>query len=180
MKYTLLNKPLIDEYMNKPLKAEKFDFVPETNFTKNVIYGLICDLLGIPNTFVIGSMEPEVEQDGATHFLSGFYDKVSDLDAPEGGEKIWLRGMKYDVRHIGDKQYFQDLEYMPMPVTDNTGQAVCFGYDYIVNPMSLVDDPDKKGFFMELCTTAKLDQLYKRIKEYYTKLTELQKTNDFR
>ena len=88
--------------------------------------------------------------------------------------------MKHDVKHIGDKQYFQDREHIPVPVIDNTGQAVCFGYDYIVDPMSLVDDPDKKDLFMELCTTAKLDQLYKRIKEYYTKLTELQKTNDFR
>lgn len=180
VKYTLFDKPVIDEYMNKPLKAEKFDFVPEINFTKNVIYGLICELLGIPNTFVMGSMEPEIEQDDATHFLSGFYEKVSNLYAPEHGEKIWLRGMKHDIRHKGDKQYFQDRGNMPVPVKDNTGQVVCFGYDYIVDPMSLVDDSDKKGLFMKLCATAKLDQLYERIKAYYTQLIELQKINDFR
>ena len=180
VKYTLLNKPLIDEYMNKPLKAEKFDFVPETNFTKNVIYGLICDLLGIPNTFIIGSLEAEVKQDDATHFVAGFYDNVRDYDAPEDNQHTWLRGMKYDVKHIGDRQYFQDLEFAPFPVTDNTGQVVCFGYDYIVDPMSLMDKPEKKELFIELCNTAKLDRLYERIKAYYTKLIELQKTNDFR
>ena len=180
VKYTLLNKPLIDAYMNKPLKAEKFDFVPETNFTKNVIYGLICDLLDIPNTFVIGSMESDVEQDGATHFVAGFYDNVRAYDAPEDDQHTWLRGMKHDVRHIGDSQYFQDLEITPFPVTDNTGQAVCFGYDYIVDPMSLVDKPEKKELFMELCNTAKLDRLYKRIKAYYEKLVELQEVNKYR
>lgn len=180
VKYTLLNKSLIDEYMNKPLKAEKFDFVPETNFTKNVIYGLICDLLGIPNTFVIGSLETKVEQDGATHFVAGFYDNVRDYDAPEDDQHTWLRGIKHDVRHIGDNQYFQDLEITPFPVTDNTGQAVCFGYDYIVDPMSLVDKPEKKELFIELCNTAKLDRLYKRIKAYYEKLVELQEVNKYR
>ena len=180
VKYTLLNKPLIDEYMNKPLKAEKFDFVPETNFTKNVIYGLICDLLGIPNTFVIGSLETEVEQDGATHFVAGFYDKVQNYDEPDDNQHTWLRGMKHDVRHIGDRQYFQNQELTPVPVTDNTGQTVCFGFDYIVDPMSLVDKPEKKELFIGLCNTAKLDRLYERIKAYYTKLVELQKTNDFR
>ena len=166
--------------MNKPLKAEKFDFVPETNFTMNVIYGLICDLLGIPNIFVIGSLEAEVEQDGATHFVAGFYDKVQNYDEPEDAQHTWLRGMKHDVRYIGDREYFQDLEFTPFPVTDNTGQAVCFGYDYIVDPMSLVDKPDKKELFIELCNMAKLDRLYERIKAYYTKLIEMQKNNDFR
>ncbi len=180
VKYTLLNKPLIDEYMNKPLKAEKFDFIPETNHTKNIIYGLICEILNIPNTFVIGSFEQEVEQDSATHFHAGFYDKVRDFDIPGDEGKIWLRGMKHDVSHIGDQQYFQDLEVTPFPVTDSTGQAVCFGYDYTVNPMSLVDNPDKAKFLIELCNEAKLGGMYERLKAYYTKLIELQKTNDYR
>ncbi len=180
VKYTLLNKPLIDEYMNKPLKAEKFDFIPETNHTKNIIYGLICEILNIPNTFVIGSFEQEVEQDSATHFHAGFYDKVRDSDIPGDEGKIWLRGMKHDISHIGDQQYFQDLEVTSFPVTDNTGQAVCFGYDYTVNPMSLVDNPDKAKFLIELCNEAKLGRMYDRLKAYYTKLIELQKTNDYR
>lgn len=180
VKYTLLNKPLIDEYMNKPLKAEKFDFVPETNFTKNVIYGLICEILGIPNTFIIGSMEPEVEQDGATHFVAGFYDSVRDFDAPEDDQHTWLRGMKHDVRHIGDLQYFQDQEFTPFPVTDNTGQAVCFGYDYVVDPISLADNPEKIKLFIDLCSEVKLDKLYARLKAYYTKLMELQEINKYR
>lgn len=180
VKYTLFSKPLIDKYMNKPLKAEKFDFVPETNYTKNVIYGLICDILGIPNTFVIGSMDPEVKQDGATHFFVGFYDKVRNPEEPDAEEETWLRGMQHEVSHIGDSQYFQNLEYAPIPVKDNTGQEVCFGYRYIVDPMSLVDNPEKKESFIELCNTAKLDRLYERIKAYYEKLIELQKTNDFR
>lgn len=180
VKYTLLNKPLIDEYMSKPLKAEKFDFIPETNHTKNIIYGLICEILNIPNTFVIGSFEQEVEQDSATHFHAGFYDEVRDFDIPGAEGKIWLRGMKHDVSHIGDQQYFQDLEVTPFPVTDNTGQAVCFGYDYTVNPMSLVDNPDKAKFLIELCNEAKLGRMYERLKAYYTKLIELQKINDYR
>lgn len=180
VKYILLSKPLINEYMNKPLNAEKFDFVVETNYTKNVIYGLICDILGMPNSFVIESIVPEVKQDGATHFIVGFYDKVRNLEKPDADEETWLRGMKYDVSHIGDRQYFQDLEYAPIPVTDNTGQEVCFGYEYIVDPMSLVDNSEKKELFIELCNTAKLDRLYERIKTYYEKLIELQKINDFK
>lgn len=180
VKYTLLNKPLIDEYMNKPLRAEKFDFIPETNHTKNIIYGLICDILDIPNTFVIGSFEQRVEQDSATHFLAGFYDKVGNMDAPNEEGQTWLRGMKHNIRYIGDRQYFQEQELTPFPVTDNTGQAVCFGYDYVINPMSLVDNPDKTGFLIELCNEAKLDKLYERIKAYYIKLIELQEVNKYR
>ncbi len=180
VKYTLLNKPLIDEYMKKPLQAEKFDFFPEANYTKNVIYGLICDILDIPNTFVIGSFEQNIEQDSAIHFVAGFYDKVREFDAPEDDQHTWLRGMKHDVRHIGDRQYFQDQEFTPFPVTDNTGQAVCFGYDYVVDPISLVDNPEKIKLFIELCSEAKLDKLYGRLKAYYTKLIELQEINKYR
>lgn len=180
VKYTLLNKPLIDEYMNKPIKAEKFDFIPETNHTKNVIYGLICDILDIPNTFVMGSLEPEVEQESATKFHAGFYDKVKDQEESEDTQHIWLRGMKHDVSHIGDTQYFQNQTSTPFPVTDSNGQAVCFGYDYSVDPISLADKPEKIDLFIDLCNSAKLDKLYERLKAYYTKLIELQKTNDFR
>lgn len=180
VKYTLLNKPLIDDYMKKPLKAEKFDFVPEANYTKNVIYGLICDILDIPNTFVIGSFEQDIEQDSATHFVAGFYDKVRDFDEPEDDQHTWLRGMKHDVRHIGNRQYFQDQEFTPFPITDNTGQAVCFGYDYAVDPISLADNPEKIKMFIELCSEAKLDKLYDRLKAYYTKLIELQEINKYR
>lgn len=180
VKYILLNKTLIDVYMNKPTKAEKFDFVPETNYTKNVVHELICDLLDIPNSFIIGSMEPEVKQDGAANFFLGFYDKVRNLEGSDADEETWLRGMKCDISHIGDRSYFQDSLYTPFPVIDNSGQEVCFGYEYIVDPMSLEDNPEKEEFFIELCNTAKLDQSYRKIKAYYEKLIESQEIHDYR
>lgn len=180
VKYSLLDKPLVDEYLKKPLKADKFDFIPETNYTKNIIYGLICEILNIPNTFVIGSFEEKVEQDGATHFVAGFYDSVRELDSPDQKKKTWLRTVKHDIKYKGDSQYLQDQEHMPFPVTDNTGQAVCFGYDYIVDPLTLSSDQKKHELFISLCHEARLNSIYERLKAYYIKLKELQEINQYR
>lgn len=178
--YLLLNRPVIDEYLRGPSKAEKFDIAPDANHPKNIVMGLLLDILNLENTFVIGSFDETVKPEGATHFLAGFYDVIRDYDKPEENSHIWLRATKHDIAYIHDREYFQALEFTPFPIIDNAGQAVCFGYSYTVDPLSLLEKPEQQNQFMDLCNKTPVRKIFDEVKQYYSKAVETQKKNDYR
>lgn len=179
--YLLLDKPQIDKFMKEPMQAEKFDIVPDSNFPKNIIMGLLYEILDLPNTFVIGSMDMVINPDETTtHYISGYYENMGDREKLEG-RHVWLRALPLLIDRIGDNQYIQGLENIPAPVTDNsTGHAAVFGYVYKVDPLSLLDKPEQKKNFMEVCEGGEVQKVYQRVKEYYQELVEKQKVNEYR
>lgn len=179
--YLRLNKPQIDRFMREPIKAEKFDVVPDQNYPKNIIIGLLYDILDLPNTFVLGSMDEQVERDeNTTHYIAGFYDNVG-ISEMEDVRHTWLRALPLLIEHIGDNQYIQDMENIPFPVSDyNKGSAAIFGYVYRVDPLSLLDKPDKRSEFLEMCESGGVRDVYERVKEYYRTLVEKQQMNAYR
>lgn len=181
VKYILLDKPQIDRFLKKPPQAEKFDMIPEPNHPKNVIIGLLYDILDLPNTFVIGSMDEIVAPDeSTTHYIAGFYDNVEDSEN-EDIQHRWLRALPLMIEHIGDNQYIQDMESVPFPVSDDsTGHAAVFGYAYKVDPLSLLDKPDKQKAFLEVCNDASVRSIYETVKEFYQTVAEKQKVNEYR
>ena len=134
--YLRLDKPQIDRFMREPIKAEKFDVIPELNYAKNIIIGLLYDILELPNTFILGSMDEQVEQDeNTTHYIAGYYDNVRTLET-EDVKHTWLRALPLLIEYIGDDQHIQDMENIPFPVLDfNKGSAAVFGYVYRVDPL---------------------------------------------
>ena len=179
--YLLLDKPQIDRFMKEPIRAEKFDIAPDSNYPKNIIIGLLCEILDLPNTFVVGSMDTGVKPDeSATHYISGYYDNMGDRENLED-QHVWLRALPLLIEHMGDNQYIQDLENLPFPVSDcRTGHAAVFGYVYKVDPLSLLDSPEQKKNFMEVCDDGSIRTVYQRVKEYYQLLVSKQKVNEYR
>ena len=175
--YCLLDDPLIQTYLKKPIKVEKFDYIPKANHVKNIVLAFLCDMLDLPNSFIIGSFETTLEQDDAKRFLVGFYDKYIDYNSPNLEEHDVLRALDYEIVHINDGQYFQDLEYDPFPLLDNHGCPVCFGFLYKVDPIELSNTPEKRDLFIDLCKQAKLDDIYTDIKDFYSEIIEKQKAN---
>ena len=163
------------------MRAEKFDVVPDSNFPKNIIIGLLYEILDLPNTFVVGSMDANIKPDETTtHYISGYYENMGDREKLEG-RHVWLRALPLLIDRIGDNQYIQGLENIPAPVTDNsTGHAAVFGYVYKVDPLSLMDKPEQKKNFMEVCEGGEVQKVYQRVKEYYQELVEKQKVNEYR
>ena len=179
--YLLLDKPKIDTFIKEPMRAEKFDIVPDSNYPKNIMIELIYEILDLPNTFVIGSMDTVLKPDETTtHYISGYYESVGDRENPED-QHIWLRALPLLIEHIGDNQYIQDLENIPVLVSDSsTGYAAVFGYVYKVDPLSLLDKPEQKNDFMEVCEGGSVRDVYQRVKEYYQELLNEQKVNEYR
>lgn len=179
--YLLLDKPQIDRFMRKPMQAEKFDIVPDSNSPKNVIIGLLYEILDLPNTFVIGSMDTVVSPDDTTtHYIAGYYDNMGDREKPED-QHIWLRALPLLIEHMGDNQYIQDLENLPFPVSDaSTGCAAVFGYVYRVDPLTLLDKPEQMKSFVEVCKGGSVHEVYQSVKLFYQELVEKQKVNEYR
>lgn len=163
------------------MRAEKFDVVPDSNFPKNIIIGLLYEILDLPNTFVVGSMDANIKPDETTtHYISGYYDNMGDRENPKD-QHIWLRALPLLIEHMGDNQYIQDLENLPFPISDySTGHVAVFGYVYKVDPLSLMDKPEQKKNFMEVCEGGSVRDVYQRIKRYYQELVEKQKVNEYR
>lgn len=179
--YLLLDKPQIDRFLKEPIKAERFDAVPDSNYPKNVIIGLLHDILDLPNTFILGSMDEIVKPDeNTTHYIAGYYD---DIGNPEDEDRthICLKAPPLLIEFIGDNQHIQDRENLPFPVSDNsTGHAAVFGYVYTVDPLSLLEKPEQKASFIDICDGHPIRQIYQRVKEYYNDIVERQKINKYR
>lgn len=178
--YTLLDKPQIDRFMKSSPSAEKFDIIPEANHPRNIIVGLIYDILGLPNTFIIGSMDGTVQPDeNTTHYVAGYYDNVQYPESDD--EHTWLRALPLLIEHMGDNQYIQDLENIPFPVSDErTGQAAIFGYVYKVDPLSLLANAEKQQGFIEVCNGGDIRVVFQQVHEYYQALVKKQKRNEYR
>ena len=176
--YTVLDESAIRKYMME-VKAEKFDTVPDANDLQSIILALILDILRLPNTFIIGMRDSEAKQeDGATYFLSGYFTRT--LNTPDDVEHIQLRTMKHDIKYKSDREYFADMEYAPVPVRDNTGAPVCFGYVYRVYPTSLLSKPDQLQLLMEMPKQIDIYGAFTEVKEYYKQIVERQKVNAYR
>lgn len=73
------------------------------------------------------------------------------------------------------------MKLVPPPVWDsNTGHAAVFGYVYKVDPLSVMDQPDKVQVLIEMCDSAKIRNTYDRVKGYYKNLVEQRQTNAYR
>lgn len=179
--YLLLDKPQIDRFLKEPIKAERFDAVPDSNYPKNVIIGLLHDILDLPNTFILGSMDEIVKPDeNTTHYIAGYYDNIGNPE-DEDGTHICLKALPLLIEFIGDNQHIQDMENLPFPVSDNsTGHTAVFGYVYTVDPLSLLEKPEQKASFIDICDGHPIRQIYQRVKEYYNDIVERQKINEYR
>lgn len=179
--YLLLDKPQIDRFLKEPIKAERFDAVPDSNYPKNVIIGLLHDILDLPNTFILGSMDEIVRPDeNTTHYIAGYYDNIGNPE-DEDRTHTCLKALPLLIEFIRDNQHIQDMENLPFPVSDNsTGYAAVFGYVYTVDPLSLLEKPEQKASFIEICDGHPIRQIYQRVKEYYNDIVERQKINEYR
>lgn len=176
--YSLLDKPQVDRVMKEPEKAEKFDLVPSPNHPKNIIIGLLYEILDLPNTFIIGSMEETVQKDeNTTHFVDGFYDRVK---ADDGTQETWVRATSHDISYLDGVPVFQNMASNPFPIADSTGRTVILGYVYKIDPLSLQGNPAQYELFIEMCKTGRVTDVYKTVKDYYLRILDNQKRNEYR
>ena len=178
--YLLFDKPMLDMSIKPGKPVEKFDFVPTGNAPQNIVMGLIQDILDVPNSFIIRSFKETVDPTGATHFITGFYENYrNEEDWWKKGPK-WIKGLQFEIEYVHDRQYFQDLEFTPFPITDNTGCAVVLGYVYKVDPLSLLEKPDQQKDFLELCEAGDVRTAFATVKTFYQEVTQKQKVNEYR
>ena len=177
--YTVYDELAIQQCM-KGLNIERFDAAPDGNEIRSIVLAVLLDKLGLPNAFVIGTFESTVKrEDGATHFLSGYLTKT--LQRPGEIGHFELRTMKHDICYLNNQGYFEALEYAPTPVVYDTGNPVCFGYVYKINPMSLSTKSEQYKLLMEMAKG--VDDIYKtfiEVKNHYKQIAEQQKRNDYR
>lgn len=178
--YLLFDKPKLDDYIGRKKTVEKFDFMPTGNAPQNIVMGLVQDILDVPNTFVIGSFDETVDPTGATHFITGFYECDRDEEDWQFKGPKWIKGLKFEMRYVHDRQYLQDLEFTPFPITDDNGYAVDFGYVYKVNPLSLLEQPKKQKEFLEVCSGGEVRSTYEAVKAFYLEIAAKQKVNEYR
>lgn len=180
VKYITLDEGIIQKYLMKS-KASKHDSIVEQNPPTNIIGAMLLDVLNMPNTFAMGSYDnPVVREKFASYFLTGYVDSVRDFDKPDEEPKIVLRNMKHEIARFGDSEYFDSLERSPVPIRDENGEPVCFGYEYTVNPIKLADSPEQLKFFIEMCNKAGLGLIFARVADYYKKISEAQDKNKLR
>lgn len=180
VKYITLDEGIIQKYLMKS-KASKHDSIVEQNPPTNIIGAMLLDVLNMPNTFAMGSYDnPVVREKFASYFLTGYVDSVRDFDKPDEEPKIVLRNMKHEIARFGDSEYFDSLELSPVPIRDENGEPVCFGYEYTVNPIKLADSPEQLKFFIEMCNKAGLGLIFARVTDYYKKISEAQDKNKLR
>lgn len=182
--YLLFDEPKLKEFIRKEKTVRDFDYAPPGllgNAPQNIIMGLIQDLLGVPNSFLIGSYDQKVNAEGATHFITGFYEiDRNEEDWYKNGPKS-IKGLRFEIQHLHDHQYLQELEFTPFPITDDeTGCAVVFGYEYKIDPLSLLDKPEKMNDFLELCNRPEVREAYEAVKTFYKEISEKQKVNEYR
>ncbi|MEY8763162.1 MULTISPECIES: NACHT domain-containing protein [Clostridium] len=161
------------------LKANKFDYPLDSNPPKNIVMGLILDMLNLNNTFSLGAwVEPLKEENGATHFITGYLDAI---EKPEGPDRTYvIKTIENGIHYKDDPDYFEDMRLMPMPIRDDRGKPVCFGYKYRVNPLSLLSDQRRTEDFIDMAKKAGLVDIFMNVKNYYNQMVERQKANDFR
>ena len=180
IRYLLLDRKKIDSFSKILSKKENIDLVPDVNFVNNITIEFMCNFLYLSHMLVIGSYDEVLQVDeSTTHFITGFYEVVRDSE--DAKKHTWLRMMKCEIAYLDDNQYFQDLEFVPFPVTDEqTGHAVVFGYVYEVTPLLLLDKPEQLQRFIRVCKSCTVWKTYVKIREYYNSLVEKQKANEYR
>ena len=143
--------------------------------------GFLLDHLDLDNTFVIGSLDERIQKNKYTkYFVSGYYDSLIDDKNPDKREcdHIWLRGKLTEIRFIDDTEYYQN-GLGPFPLIDNTGRSTCFGFVYVVEPLSLTDDPAQQKELLELCEKTPIRNVFERVKQFYTELARKQEVNKY-
>ena len=181
--YLLFDEPKLKEFIGKQETIERFDYTPPGNpgnAPQNIVMGLIQDILGVPNSFLIGAYDQEISPEGATHFITGFYECDRDEEDWQFKGPKWIKGLKFEIRYVQDPQYLQELEFTPFPITNEKGCAVVFGYEYKIDPLSLVDKPDKQKDFLELCNGPEVRDTFEAVKAFYNEISEKQKVNEYR
>lgn len=176
--YVDLDEVAIKANMAK-LNADKFDYLIDSNPPKNIVMWMILDILNLNNTFSLGALvKPLKQEDGVTHFITGYLDSVG---KNEGSDKTYIIKMnENEIRHKGDSDYFEKMRLMMVPIRDDKGEPVCFGYKYRVNPLSLLPDQRRTEDFIAMAKKAGLVDAFMKVKEYYNKIVERQKANDFK
>ena len=178
--YILLDKPRIDEYIQKRKGAKVFDYIPEVNSVQNIVMGFLQEALAVPNSFIVGAFDEAINSTGATHFITGFYEHSNDDEEARHKGAVYLKGLQFEIEYIHDQQYLQDLEFTPSPVIDNNGYAALFGYVYKVDPLTVLESPNQLKDLLEVCHSSAVQSTYERVKEYYAELLKKQKKNAYR
>lgn len=173
--YLLFDKPMLDRCIKQGKTVEKFDFVPTGNVPQNIVMGLIQDILDVPNSFTIGSFAETVDPTGATHFITGFYENDRNEENWWKKGPKWIKGLQFEIEYVHDRQYLQDLEFTPFPITDNTGCAVVLGYVYKIDPLFLLEKPDQQKDFLELCEAGDVLTAFAAVKTFYQEITKNRK-----
>lgn len=176
--YTVYDETAVRQSLLE-LKADRFDTVPDINDMRSIVLAVLLDRLALPNAFAIGAWETAAQRGGgATHFLSGFLTRTP--ERPDEAGLLELRTMRHDIRHAEDRDYFDGMEYAPVPVRDHTGKPVCFGYVYRARPLSLNPQSEQLRLLMELAKKNEVYGVFIRVREYYKQIVDRQKVNDYR
>ena len=177
---TLLDRLQIDKYHKSQLNTEHFDDMPTQNHPKNLVMELLIKILELPNTFIISSINESVQIDKTTtHFLTGYYDPLIEPNSQEKDTPDHLRVMKHEIVNMNDRDYFQNVKFTHLPITDDRGYVICFGYVKSINPLSLLDNQDQYKLFMVMFKHAS-EKVFNQVKEYYLQIVDKQKVNEYR
>jgi len=65
------------------------------------------------------------------------------------------------------------------PIRTKSGEPICFGYAYTVDPQSLTEQPELKAIFIELCKAAQLDEMFAKVRKYYENIVRKQRENEY-
>jgi 23S rRNA maturation mini-RNase III len=176
--YTEINDPAVKTYMHET-GADKFDCILDTNSPRNILMALILDLLDQNNSFVLGaSVDPIKREKNATKFLSGFLQAY--VSQEDRKQHIVIKTIENEIQEIDPKKGLEYKSPIAKLIRDEKGEIVCFGYKYKVDPLSLLSNVNRAKNFIVMAKEAGMLEVYKKVKDYFEKIVETQKENDFR
>lgn len=176
--YTEINEPAVKTYMHET-GADKFDCILDTNSPRNILMALILDLLDQNNSFVLGaSVDPIKREKNATQFLSGFSQAY--VSQEDRKQHIVIKTIDNEIQEIDSKKGLEYKSPIVKLIRDEKGEIVCFGYKYRVDPLSLLSNVNRAKNFIVMAKEAGMLEVYKKVKDYFEKIVETQKENDFR
>lgn len=179
--YTLMDITRIEEYMKESPTPEKFELTPTPNTPKNIIIGFLLDLLGLDNSFIIGSLDASIQKNKHTkYFVYGYHDTIIDSENPDNKEceHLILRCKRKDIRFLNDTERSQNGNE-PAPLIDNFGRWICFGFVYTVDRRSLNDDPEQQKEILGLCEKIRIREVFESVKQYYSEISQKQEVNSY-
>lgn len=162
--YVLLDDEQIKKLGGTNIKTENMGLVRKRNFPRNVIMQLLVNLLHLPEELHVGKVRDNVLMDkNTTHFIAGLNGYF--FDSGEEVKVSMLSALPIDEKHLSE-------------ATDES--QTIYGYVYNVNPLSLLDERNKRLEFLATCAKGDAWMAYSAVKLFHDGLLTKQKENGYR